>query len=385
VLNTNFIQLQFKDHLDNVGLSYSDGNLSQDEIIEESNYYPFGLKQKGYNVDVVGGNSLAQNWKFNGMELSQELGLETYDFGARNYDAALGRWMNIDPLAETSRRFSPYTYALDNPIYFIDPDGMEAIPAAGGGAGSSSGGSGSLGSAMMGFGDITEDKIANSAFGAGSVNTKSFSTPGATGGGNSQNSTSKNSYFEDKDLKIAKKLKQGAIDKINDYEGKISGFNKTLENKTLSIKNINIIKAKITDLKGGVSELNKFIVGINELIKSPQKFTYVSISGNKGFISLSDNNTVQIKYISGFGSGNKYHETVHAIQYVEGVMIFNNEGILDHVLRYRISNEVRAYMIHYMMNRGSLPGIGKNPAPVNIIGVDYWFRKYKPDSDIRKN
>ncbi|MCD9574178.1 DUF6443 domain-containing protein [Flavobacterium soyae] len=116
---------QYKDHLGNVRLSYAKNAQNVLEIIEENNYYPFGLKHKGYNDYTTTNNK----YKYNGKELQDELGLNFYDYGARNYDPALGRWMNIDPLAEKYFNLSPYNYVADNPIIYIDPDGKEIIVA----------------------------------------------------------------------------------------------------------------------------------------------------------------------------------------------------------------------------------------------------------------
>lgn len=117
---------QYRDHLGNIRLSYSDinknGNIEfGDEIIEESNYYPFGIKQWGYNDYSTGaGNAIAQQYKFGGKQLQEELNLQFYDFGSRNYDPALGRWFNPDPKNQFA---SPYIYGFNNPISSIDPDG----------------------------------------------------------------------------------------------------------------------------------------------------------------------------------------------------------------------------------------------------------------------
>lgn len=93
------------------------------EILEENNYYPFGLKHKGYNDLADYSATNKYKYSYGGKELNDELGLDLYDFGARNYDAAIGRWLNVDPLAENYIGFSPYHFSGNNPINYRDVDG----------------------------------------------------------------------------------------------------------------------------------------------------------------------------------------------------------------------------------------------------------------------
>ena len=84
---------------------------------EVNHYYPFGGTFASADGNV-------QAYKYNGKELDTKKGLNWYDYGARQYDPALGRFTAVDPLTEKYYEMSPYTYCGNNPIKYIDPTGM---------------------------------------------------------------------------------------------------------------------------------------------------------------------------------------------------------------------------------------------------------------------
>ena len=92
--------------------------ISQSGTVEEtSHYYPFG------GVFASAGN--VQPYKYNGKELDTKKGLNWYDYGARHYDAVLGRFITVDALYDKHFKVSPYVYCGNEPVGRIDPDGND--------------------------------------------------------------------------------------------------------------------------------------------------------------------------------------------------------------------------------------------------------------------
>ncbi|WP_298548923.1 DUF6443 domain-containing protein [uncultured Aquimarina sp.] len=135
---------QYKDHLGNIRISFSDKDkdgkidvLRNDadvdgdndyahEILQEKNYYPFGLQHKGYNNVIVSEN---KHKTYQGKEYEEELGKDTYAFGWRDYDPATGRFSKIDRFSEKYYAVTPYHFSANNPIFFkeINGDSIQGV------------------------------------------------------------------------------------------------------------------------------------------------------------------------------------------------------------------------------------------------------------------
>ena len=95
--------------------------VNEHPVVQTADYYPFGLTHSGGFQRIT---TPKNNFLYNGFELQTDLDWGVYDYQARYYDPVIGRFLQVDPATDLMRRHSPYNYAFDNPIRFVDPDGM---------------------------------------------------------------------------------------------------------------------------------------------------------------------------------------------------------------------------------------------------------------------
>jgi RHS repeat-associated protein len=122
-ISSSFLTLIYELRSDfiNNGVVDVTGNNTTTEILNEYHYYPFGMNMA---YDWTNNVAIDNKYQYNGKEMNDDFGLNLNDYGARWYDAALGRWSSVDPLGEKMRRWTPYNYCFGNPWRFVDPDGM---------------------------------------------------------------------------------------------------------------------------------------------------------------------------------------------------------------------------------------------------------------------
>jgi RHS repeat-associated protein len=119
-------EYDLKDHLGNVRVVVSPhATPGYATLLQENNYYPFGMRMSEISTNS---GTCTNQYKYNGKELQTDFGLNWYDYGARFYDPALGRWHSVDPMMESYYSQSPYHFSGNNPIKFVDLNGMNYNP-----------------------------------------------------------------------------------------------------------------------------------------------------------------------------------------------------------------------------------------------------------------
>ena len=326
----------YTDHLGNIRLSYGLSN-NVLTILEENNYYPFGLKHKNYNVTskqyTQSGGAIgiedcvncSYKYKYNGKEYQDELGLNMYDYGFRNYDPAIGRWMNIDNKSEKYISLSNYHYAGNNPILYLDIDGNEFTE-----------------SAWAWVNRI----IANI------------------------NSRQENNNNEISDLN-SKILKGGSDKQISKWKKNIQKLNRLNEELDIVRGEIAVLEAssQVYDVVFDSRGTEKDAIGSSNTVN---KTTY-----------NSDNNRVQLTVSSGTSLGLFAHEMKHMYQFEMGQtslgLTKNNGGILlngGDLLFSDLDDELEAY------KRGRLFGDYENFETVSDLTKSGYYDSRTPTGQV---
>ena len=290
-----------RDHLGSVrAITKTDGT-----ILEQNDYYPFGLRTTRKQTYITLSQSLASStaprYLYNGKEkqefihntgsLLNAAGSATYtsnyiDYGARFYNPVTLRWTTQDPLAEKYQRYSPYNYCVNSPINFVDPNGM-----------------------------IWEDP------------------------------------------KDAENLKTQIDKRINQLNKNNNKLQAKIAKGGLSDKKLAKIQDRIAENEVKILFLNKSLVDIKNIEEAKEVFRLAGPSqsdGTHGVVRGCDG----VINIEGSNNGLYLHEMRHVGQSMEvGELKFNEKGQLYNsgkTKESRIENEVEAYKVQYSYD-GSYP------------------------------
>jgi RHS repeat-associated protein len=276
----------------------------------------------GIRFESSTSNSAALPYRYNGKELEAMNGLNEYDYGARRRETGIPVWKTMDPLAEKYYGMSPYAYCAGNPINRIDPDGRE-------------------------WKEKEDEKIAEQL---------------------QQQIASRDKFLAKQETSINSK-----IEKIENNT-KLSAEKKTqqIAKQQGTLEDVQAQRTLLSNLDKGITQLGDS--------KTSYTFNTVEAETTATLSSMSDGTIV----INNYGTtGNRGHETTHAIQYDNGQIKFNPLGSNNTLMQNPIGLEIQAYATEYSITNGVVPSSdARYPRTVFDITPQWLYELKDPNTGI---